>query len=636
MSEPALNPAQIEELYELIEKFTGSHQQGSYRKSVYQGNIERILARRRIGWVDYLAKLAVDHSLKTEFLSAVTIHTTSWFRESPHFEILEKQARAWMRERGQGGIPFRVWSCAASTGEEVYSIALILNKLRNELPGFAFEVLGTDIDKLSIAKATRAVYRKEELRQIPKELWSGVLAGSGPTENYIALAPEVRSRTRFGVQSLVELQASSVEEFDAIFCRNVLYYFSGETGRSVVGELARRVAKEGRLYLGHSEGIDGSEYGLRLLGNSCYQRQSGSGATALAPAKDQRELDLLIVDDSKTFQRILGKAVGTQGFKARFAGTIGEAEAALAVRTPDLITLDLNMPDAFGGDWLKDLRKRQVKIPVAVVSEVRLENADELLNILQGGAQDFIPKQAIEKDISVIATHLREIVDNELAKKNHAKQANFASPSTAKKLSFRPEVVLIGASTGGPEALSKILEKLPQPFPPIVLVQHMTPIFLEAFGKRISGISGLELADTRRPQRLRANHIYTALGDYHLQLVRREGTLVVEPLHAEPEHRHRPSVDVLFQSGAETAASCVAFLLTGMGADGAKGLRRIREKSGGKTYCVVQDEKSSVVYGMPREAKRLGAQDIELGLSEIAVFLRSLCGETNSKRSEAS
>jgi two-component system chemotaxis response regulator CheB len=180
---------------------------------------------------------------------------------------------------------------------------------------------------------------------------------------------------------------------------------------------------------------------------------------------------------------------------------------------------------------------------------------------------------------------------------------------------FDPQAILIGASTGGPEALLGLLRDFPAGAPPVIVVQHIGTEFALPFAKRLAERSGLVLGDTAFQGPLKRGHLYMADGDYHLRLIARGDELLLQRDFGEKVQGHRPSVDVLFQSASHLSTDLVAMLLTGMGRDGAQGLRSLYDS--GRVYTMAQDEPSSVVFGMPKIAIELGAACVVGDLSGL-------------------
>jgi two-component system, chemotaxis family, protein-glutamate methylesterase/glutaminase len=340
----------------------------------------------------------------------------------------------------------------------------------------------------------------------------------------------------------------------------------------------------------------------------------------------KRPTRVLVVDDSAVMRQFMAALVGSQ--PDLVASTAADPILALAKierDRPDVILLDLEMPRMDGLAFLRQLM-RDDPIPVVVCSSHAQSGTAKALAALDEGALEVVAKPA-----SGLRAFLEESAESLLETLRGASQARLplrrrGTPAAAREAPARPaaprgaapeavaarppgspwgRLVAIGASTGGPEALRVLLGALPADCPPLLIVQHMPQAFTGAFARRLDEICPIEVAEATSGAEVLPGRALIARGDRHLVLVR-EGRRLLVKLSAEPPvNHHRPSVDVLFSSVAAVAgAGAVGVLLTGMGADGAAGLLAMRQ-AGARTLA--QDEATSVVYGMPREALALGA-----------------------------
>jgi len=273
------------------------------------------------------------------------------------------------------------------------------------------------------------------------------------------------------------------------------------------------------------------------------------------------------------------------------------------------------LPGEHGVSWLHRFRKNDTKTPIVIVSESSAQDAEKVFGALEGGAQDYIVKSLLMKDPQIVRDLALSLTQRKSAQISPDLTANFKA-----RKGFKPQVVLIGASTGGPEALVQLLSTFPRGTPPVVIVQHIGAEFAVAFAKRLAEKSGLILGDTRPGTALEAGHLYMALGDYHILLSRQSsGSLSIETHTHDKVQGHRPSVDILFQSAARLGVDSIALLLTGMGKDGARGIQTLYE--GGQCFTLAQDAKSSVVFGMPKAAIETGGV---CAIGNISSLRRSL------------
>lgn len=589
-------------VFSLIERVTGTCQRGDYRREVLASNVERriryIGAKSLKGYLSHAMQDAVEREL---LVSALTIHTTSWFREFPHFEKLAAGVRQKVTEQKLTSIHILCAGC--STGEEAYSVALMLENIRHQVPGFEYHVHGVDIDPISVAHASRGVYGSVAFSLIPEEYKRFCDVGQGRKSGFFAPNKEVRKRCSFEVDDLRTIAQGRRDAFEFIFCRNVLIYFNSADVPSLVTGLLSTLKVDGALFLGHSEGVDAGKYGLRFLGDSTYVKRRGFGDSARTKESACR---VLVVDDSPTARKAIERSLEKGGLTAFSVASAEEASEFLEKHTVDVITLDVTMPGLDGPTWLNSRRLAGLGVPVVIVSESGATQAVSILGALENGAQDYIEKSAVSSDdfadrVAAISKSYRPRVYG----------AHVTQPTSAARGGVRrdcPDVILVGASTGGTEAVMCLLESMPSKCPPILLVQHISAYFARAFAQRVAQNSKLTLGVCADGVPLEAGHVYVADDDRHLGMRGKKGRLSILRSDGPAVNRHRPSVDFLFKSAAAIANLKVsAVLLTGMGADGAQGMMELHEK-GAVTFA--QNEQSCVVFGMPREAIALGAVDV--------------------------
>ncbi|RZA25781.1 MAG: response regulator [Proteobacteria bacterium] len=607
-------PAEEELIYRLAEKITGSSQQGTSRKTVIVHNIlRRIQAHHADSLASYLEFALSNEKEYQQLLSALTIHYTNWFREADVFAPLYSE---WSKQNVSGK-PLRILSAACSSGEEVYSFALYLESMRKTYENFDYRFVGMDIDPVSVATAKRAIYPRDKASGIPLNLHRFLAYGSGKTKDYFTLDKEIRSRTNFfhgDLRNLASILSERQEkDFDIILCRNVLIYFDAKGIAQIVRNLSRQLLPGGILCVGHSEHIDLAETDLSSKGRSLYRKpllKTMSSSTTSGAGR------VLIVDDSLVIRRVLSSLIAKMGFEVESVESAMEASKAVLSKTYDLITLDLHMPQIDGITWLKEQRSIGLTTPVVIVSDASPAEAEDVLGILSTHAQDYIEKKDLQDNSSELTERLRAIADQTKAK-TLAKSLFPQSKSVIRPDTWRrgmPELIVIGASTGGTEALVKMLGNLTQNSPPIVLVQHITPNFAEAFAHRLATASGLKLGKMIQDETLQRGHLYIALGDYHIAVKKQSAKYVLDISHGAKEHAVRPSIDLLFRSAARTKLKVLGCILTGMGKDGALGLLDIKNNQG---MTLAQNEESCVVYGMPREAATIGAVQFVGDLAEL-------------------
>lgn len=324
---------------------------------------------------------------------------------------------------------------------------------------------------------------------------------------------------------------------------------------------------------------------------------------------------VLVVDDSPTMRGLITAVLNSDpGVDVvGQAGDALEARAAIKKLNPDVVTLDIEMPNMNGLEFLEKIMQLR-PMPVIMVSTMTHHGANATLAALEIGAFDCVGKPA--------PGDIRPFVDL-VEKVKAAARSGLRRPQSSPVTAITPaaeyrvgrKVVAIGSSTGGVEALIAVLQKFPQNCPPTVITQHMPATFTKSFAERLNRICAPVVQEATDGARLEIGKVYLAPGgDRHLQIVNASAPSC-RLVELDPVNGHRPSVDVLFDSVAELAGrNAVGVILTGMGRDGAQGLLRMR-KAGARTLG--QNEKSCVVYGMPRVAHEIGAVEQQLPLGSI-------------------
>jgi two-component system, chemotaxis family, protein-glutamate methylesterase/glutaminase len=338
-----------------------------------------------------------------------------------------------------------------------------------------------------------------------------------------------------------------------------------------------------------------------------------------------KKIRVLIVDDSALVRQALSKILSADLSIEVMATAADPFIAAQKIKDeiPDVITLDLEMPRMDGLTFLKKIMS-QHPIPVVVISSLTDRGAESTLRALEYGAVEVLKKNAISVDnfidqdqhiIQVIKAASKAIVK----RKSLADQVSYTFSASVKKAfpaQTSSKIIALGASTGGTEAIRVFLEQMPVDCPGIVIVQHMPEVFTRSFAERLNQICKIEVKEASSGDAVLRGRALIAPGNKHMELRRSGARYFVELHQQEPVNRHRPSVDVLFYSVAQFAGKNAAgVIMTGMGADGAKGLLAMHE-AGSPTLA--QDEKSCVVYGMPKEAVKLNAVEKILPLEQLA------------------
>lgn len=344
-------------------------------------------------------------------------------------------------------------------------------------------------------------------------------------------------------------------------------------------------------------------------------------------------IKVLIVDDSALMRAFLAGVVEAQPDMevAAVAADPLIAIEQIRLRSPDVITLDVEMPRMNGLEFLRKLMSVR-PLPVVMISSLTREGAQTTLHALELGAVEFVAKPAdraqFEASAGEIADKIRAASLARLPRRAaavvmpHAVAAPLPPPRVLPAGADR--VIAIGASTGGVEALREVLSALPAAMPPILVAQHMPAGYTETFARRLDAICRITVKEAQEGEAALPGVAYIAPGGRHLALARRGGGYVVRVNDDPAVNRHRPSVDALFRTVADAAGGrAIAVMLTGMGADGAEAMLRLRTAGG---YTLAQDEASCVVFGMPRQAIAAGAVREVLPLAQLARRLVELAG----------
>jgi two-component system chemotaxis response regulator CheB len=340
---------------------------------------------------------------------------------------------------------------------------------------------------------------------------------------------------------------------------------------------------------------------------------------------------VVVVDDSALVRSLLTEIINRQPDMECIGAAADPLVAREMIRSlnPDVITLDVEMPRMDGIDFLAKLMRLR-PMPVVMVSTLTERGADVTLRALELGAVDFVakPKIGVADGLRLLAEDITDKV--RIAAKAQIRKMHVVAPAPAGGAgAARPaapmaslgrlsteKIIFIGASTGGTEATKEVLINLPPDCPAVVITQHMPPGFTKSYAARLDGLCKIRVAEARDGERILPGHAYIAPGGFHLSVERSGANYIARVQDGEPVNRHKPSVEVLFKSAARVVGpNALGIMLTGMGADGAKAMKELRDAG---SYNYVQDEASCVVFGMPREAINAGAAHEVLPLTQIA------------------
>ena len=346
---------------------------------------------------------------------------------------------------------------------------------------------------------------------------------------------------------------------------------------------------------------------------------------------------VIIVDDSQVMRELIAQIVNAQAdmVVAGVAQDPFDAREKIKALSPDVVLLDIEMPRMDGLTFLEKIMRLR-PMPVVMVSTLTVAGGEATLRALQLGAVDFVTKPAMQIGNTLISAFASDIVSKvriaaaaapQIARRGWAGSASAASqPVVTLGMAARNAVIAIGASTGGIEAITTVLQGLPESSPPVLIAQHLPQPFTRLFAARLNAMCALKVKEASQGDILHPGHVYIAPGNQHLKLGRGVSGWITLLSDDPLLNGHRPSVDYLFDSVAQQAGRhAVGVILSGMGADGAAGLLRMKQAG---AMTVGQDAASCVVYGMPRVAFDMGAVDKQVTLTgiarEIVVRLQSL------------
>ncbi len=347
---------------------------------------------------------------------------------------------------------------------------------------------------------------------------------------------------------------------------------------------------------------------------------------------------VLVIDDSAVVRKMISDAL-TADPEIEVVGTAidpYDARDQIVSLAPDVLTLDLEMPRMDGLTFLRILMEQR-PLPVVVLSSLTRNGSEHALEALRLGAVDVLGKpgrsytigdlgpQLVARVKAAAIARLRPFRNASPAIAGapaapSAESAGTVAPWTRPSASGSCSLILLGASTGGTEALRLVLTRLPDGLPPIAIVQHIPALFSRAFADRLDQLCNLRVSEAKDGDLLERGHAYVAPGNFHLLVVRQGDKYRARVIDGPPVWHQRPAVDLLFKSAADAGAgpSTLAGVFTGMGKDGADGLMRLRER-GAATFS--QDEASCVVYGMPRVAWETGASQRQVSLERIPEYI---------------
>ena len=580
----------IDVVMALARELTGAKMTRRGHSVIIQNVASRMVAAGCDSLDQYLKHVDAHQEEMPFLLSALTIHTTAWFREAGAFSKVESILATTTSNR-LAAQPFRILSIACSTGEEVYTLAAVMEHFRLLVPTFEYALEGWDIDPVSLRTARYGQYDLRQLEQVPVKYRQHLVRNSGLSAQKFEVDPNLRERCRFRTVNIMA-PPSEHTSFDLIFCRNMLIYFERADVERIVAYMRSRLSPDGHVCVGVSETSAISSSGWLPAGDATY-RQANSGLkrsatpkaaeVAVLPKAAPASRTILVVEDDVELRAVMIDSLTAEQYDVLPAANSIEAMALLKKHPIGLIFSDFRMaPGKSGVEFCREARDFGYRGPFVIIS----------------GYADM------EMSQRSMASGCNEVILKPLSEVDLTRLAKIYLANTPRQKAMKPDLILLGASTGGTETLAKIVVDLPRNCPPVMIVQHITHGFSRDFAERLASLSGLRLGKMLRGEPILPGHLYMPLGDYHIGLRQSAMDLRLTISEAPLVSGHRPSVDHLFAAAAETNLKIFAALLTGMGRDGAEGLLALRNQ-GAETLA--QNEQSSVVYGMPKEAVRLNA-----------------------------
>jgi chemotaxis methyl-accepting protein methylase/ActR/RegA family two-component response regulator len=608
-----LKDDEIEVVLQMAKALTGGHFSSDNHSVIFTNLISRMDHVKLPSFYDYLAYVDDTPEEMEHFISSITIHTTSWFREPAVFpkmlDIIEERLKS-QREV----VLYRMLCMACSTGEEVYSFAFIFDYLKQKYPHFDYTIEGWDIDPKSVEHAHNGLYQGNKT-QFPENFRKYLPPLEQEGEKHFRIPDRIRFKCKFTPVNLHQPPNFDKRAplFDFVTCRNVLIYFQPAEIKKIIDYAISRLQPRGIFCTGVSEVSGVTQKTLKSIGNAIYinwddaaaDKDRGSSELNARPGKPARSKYILICDDDISFRETLVKSLSGMGYQTVLAKNKDEAIEQFYAHSIQLVICYDRLPPAVDGlNLCGKLRALGYKGGFVITTK------DNPQNVMQKAVR-YACDDILVKPISF--NKLTPLVQK------------FVGPPDIKMFP-RPKIVLVGASTGGPELVCRMLEKLPAMMPPLFVVQHIAPNFGAEYGQRLAASCRLPLAAMTDGEPIMPGRLYISLGDYHIGIRKDQNVLRLVIDTGEKVHGQRPSVDTLFLTAAKTGVPAFAAIMTGMGRDGAKGLLALREA--GAQTCA-QNEATSRVFGMPKEAIRLNAASSVGSPEEIRMWLNEAVRRTN-------
>lgn len=617
------DPKSLANLGRIATLLTGISKHEGNQLKLYASNVSLRMSHLGCETLEeYLWEALNDTNEYGRLISSVSIHTTSWFREQSHFEKIKMQVQKML---AQGQRDFSILSLPCSSGQEVYSLAFVLETL-SQSHAFNYRIYGIDIDPYSISVARNGIYSQSDLNKIPTDYHSMLTLSKDKNFDLFAINKSIREKVQFDVGSAFDVTPKN-HNFDFILCRNFMIYLQKEEIANLVSRLDKWLKKEGLLLLGHSESSIELPEEYISCGSAVYQKgllrkSETNKVSSHEPSIEKKpqakrlkeQSRVLIIEDSPTIQKALFKFYSSIHLIPIVVSSVEEGEKQISKFSFELISLDLHLPGKDGDIWLEEYRIRDKKTPVVIVSDTNPKDASKTLAALTSGAQDYLVKSELFRDYSESKMRIEAIL-------NARKDTTTVEPDKATPIpNFIPDAILIGASTGGPSALKKALKGVSCNCPPIIVIQHIASEFMKPFNENL--VKGTDLSlGTLDGQPLKAGHIYAPNEELHLGLSRSSKGITLHTSDDPEIHSHKPAIDFTFHSAAQTKMKFLSILLTGMGRDGAKGMLALKQSG---NITIAQSKDDCVIFGMPKEAILMGGALSAESLTEINSRIKSI------------
>lgn len=654
-----LTPEQFSNLRDLVAERTGLHFGLEARVTVERRLRER-LSTLGLGsfleYVVYLRARTVPSDEWDEAIDALTTNETYFFREEAQLQTFEREMLPRLRERAKRRRRLALWSAGCATGEEAYTLAMIVHASGLFAPQavgdepWDVRIYGTDISRRCVMAARRGVYGERSFRVTPREMRDKYFTEDSDGWH---IAEFIREMCHFGQESLLEEKRSRLlGSVDAVFCRNVLIYFDLNARKTAIDAIYKRLQPGGALFLGHSESLLNVPTTFELLhlrDDLVYRKpetdreeEPRSGSFKLTTPSSPPPIRLLVVDDSAYNRRSIAQAFVDHP-EVEIVGKAADGEEALKLVTalkPDAITLDLEMPRMDGFTFLRILMAR-APTPVVVVSSY--SQRENVFKALEFGALDFVPKpdrpdadtSDLQKEIlqkvllvrslrpSFVPTSLiRRSTSGQFTPDGQVIRWADEQPTRDRAYRFPSLVVAIASSTGGPSALMHVFGHLPPATTAAFLVaQHMPDKFTRTFAERLDRRGPVRTVEASDWDAVAAGTGFVCPGRKCMEITHRGDQLHLRVAPADPGDRYVPSADRLFKSVATLGKRAVGVVLTGMGDDGVQGARAIRDAGG---LVIAESQETAAVNGMPGAAIRAGVTHEVLPLPQIGEYLANL------------